>query len=75
MSSKAIGELARSRSLEYVRSSRKRKRGILDEFDFGHGCDAQAAIADSPCRLTWKIAPVLLAKDSMDVNELEYHGL
>lgn len=44
MSSKAIGELARSRSLEYRRSSRKRKGLILDEFVLATGVTRKTAI-------------------------------
>lgn len=45
MSSKSIGELARSRSPEYVRSSRKRKGAILDEFVAATGVKRKTAIA------------------------------
>ncbi len=44
MSSKSIGELARSRSLEYVRSSRKRKGAILDEFVSATAVNRKTAI-------------------------------
>lgn len=44
ISSKAIGELARSRSLEYRRSSRKRKGLILDEFEASTSVTRKTAI-------------------------------
>jgi hypothetical protein len=44
MSSKAIGELARSRSLEYRRSSKKRKGFILDEYVLATGVTRKTAI-------------------------------
>jgi hypothetical protein len=44
MSSRAIGELARSRSLEYGRSSRERKGAILDEFVAATGVKRKTAI-------------------------------
>jgi hypothetical protein len=45
MSSKSIGELARSRSLDYVRSARKRKGEILDEFVAATGVKRKTAIS------------------------------
>jgi hypothetical protein len=45
MSSKSIGELARSRSLDYVRSTRKRKGAILDEFVAATGVKRKTAIS------------------------------
>lgn len=44
MSSQSIGELARSRSLDYARSSRKRKGAILDEFVAATGVRRKTAI-------------------------------
>lgn len=44
MSSQAIGELARSRSLDYCRSSRSRKSAILDEFVSATGVKRKTAI-------------------------------
>jgi hypothetical protein len=44
MSSKGIGELARSRSLDYHRSSRVRKGQILDEFVVATGVARKTAI-------------------------------
>lgn len=44
MSSRGIGELARSRSLDYARSSRKRKGTILDEFVAATGVKRKTAI-------------------------------
>jgi len=44
MSSQSIGELSRSRSLEYARSSRKRKGAILDEFVAATGVKRKTAI-------------------------------
>lgn len=44
MSSQAIGELARSRSVEYCRSSRSRKGAILDEFVSATGLKRKTAI-------------------------------
>jgi hypothetical protein len=44
MSSRGIGELARSRSLEYSRSSRQRKGAILDEFVAASGVKRKTAI-------------------------------
>ncbi len=44
MSSRSIGELARSRSLEYARSSRVRKGSILDEFVAATGVKRKTAI-------------------------------
>src|SRR5436305_1387628 len=44
MSVKAIGELARSRSLDYVRSSKTRKGVILDEFVAATGVERKTAI-------------------------------
>ena len=44
MSVKGIGELARSRSLEYLRSSRSRKGAILDEFVAATGVKRKTAI-------------------------------
>jgi hypothetical protein len=43
MSSKSIGELARSRCVEYLRSSRKRKGVILDEFVAATGVTRKTA--------------------------------
>src|SRR5258707_282524 len=45
MSVKSIGELARSRSLDYIRSSRKRKGAILDEFVAATAVKRKTAIA------------------------------
>lgn len=44
MSSQSIGELARSRSLSYARSSRKRRSAILDEFVAATGVKRKTAI-------------------------------
>jgi len=44
MSSGGIGELARSRSLDYCRSSRKQKGAILDEFVAATGVKRKTAI-------------------------------
>jgi hypothetical protein len=44
MSVKGIGELARSRSAEYLRSSRGRKGSILDEFVLAAGVKRKTAI-------------------------------
>lgn len=44
MSSSGIGELARSRSLEYARSPKKRKGAILDEFVAATGVKRKTAI-------------------------------
>ena len=44
MSSKGIGELARSRSAEYLRSGRNRKGAILDEFVSATGIARKTAI-------------------------------
>lgn len=44
MSSQSIGELARSRSLDYARSSRKKKSAILDEFVASTGVKRKTAI-------------------------------
>jgi len=44
MSVNGIGELARSRSLEYLRSSRLRKSAILDEFVLATGVKRKTAI-------------------------------
>ena len=56
MSSKGIGELARSRSAEYVRSSRKRKGIILDEFV------AATAVARKTAIVVLRKPPPLKAK-------------
>jgi hypothetical protein len=44
MSSQSIGELARSRSLDYARSARKKKSAILDEFVAATGVGRKTAI-------------------------------
>jgi hypothetical protein len=44
MSVKSIGELARSRSVDYIRASRKRKGTILDEFVAATGVGRKTAI-------------------------------
>jgi hypothetical protein len=44
MSSQSIGELARSRSLDYARSPRKKKIAILDEFVAATGVGRKTAI-------------------------------
>jgi len=44
MSSQSIGELARSRSLDYSRSSRKKKGAILDDFVASTGVKRKTAI-------------------------------
>ncbi len=44
MSVKGIGELARSRSAEYLRSSKRRKGAILDEFVLATGVRRKTAI-------------------------------
>src|SRR5579864_9266399 len=45
MSSSSIGELARSRAVEYARSTRNRKGAILDEFVAATGVARKTAIA------------------------------
>src|SRR5665213_327882 len=44
MSSQSVGELARSRSLDYARSLRKKKSAILDEFVAATGVKRKTAI-------------------------------
>lgn len=44
MSSKSVGELARCRSLDFFRSTRKRKGAILDEFVASTGIKRKTAI-------------------------------
>ncbi len=45
MSSKSIGELARSRSADYLKASRKRKGAILDEFVASTGVARKTAMS------------------------------
>lgn len=70
MSSKGIGELARARSLEYVRSSRKRKGVILDEFVAATSLKRKSAIVllNSPPPITGKPRGRPQPRYGMDVS-------